>query len=525
MINLMALWQPIGDTMSNSNRNIASSTTSYLENKMQPESQERITIESFLRDITDANGVIDVSTLEKMGGGGTHDIFRSRLHPELLFKVMRDTAGKNEDEISRHLQMHDDQCEVLYETFGTSRCIVENRSIKPIKNYNSNDKTQVAIISVVPFDSCFESKEKFGFNVSPIELDPFLIESRPHLYQIANKELLGGKHIKPSPYVMNNYPLLNPQFENIFKLLDTEPSLVVVMREFLTKYKTFYKRSGALLDTVGLDNVVFYKNDHGWQFKLGSVIKHDTSALTKKTLQEIKTNPAIVNESPLYSTSVFLMPACIRALNACAEKVGIGKVIDDIDLDENTINILATMHEQLGKGTRILSYAKHGQLTQALALFQQYVPEEKEYNTELRDTMGTHYWEHIKKSGQASSQEEVTAYLNMLSDPRNDFPDFRKKAVEEAIAGLSKQQRSYLTEETKLDINNLSSTARAASKLGIQPQIIPEEKNAVVLDHSKSTAIASSPKTPDLTADEISNNEMVESAFGQASDTAKKLRH
>lgn len=428
--------------MSNSGRNIASSTTSFLTTKMQLKQQDGITVESFLKDITDSDGVIDISKLEKIGVGGTHDIFRSKLHPELLFKVMRETAGKNTDELGRHLQMHDDLCEVLYETFNTSRCIVEKRSIKNIKNLNSNNEATAAIVSVVPFDSCFESKEKFGFNVTPVELDPCLIESRRHLYQTANKELLGDKQVKPSSYVMKNYPSINPQFEKIFKLLDTEPSLAAIMREFLTKYKTFYKRSGILLDTVGLDNVLFYKDTNGWQFKLGSVIKHDSGALTKKTLQEIKDNPAIVHESPLYSTSIFLMPACIRALNVCAEKVGIGKVIDDIVLDDNTINILASMHEQLGKDHRIMSFAEHGEFTKALQLFNLYITEEKEYDTRLRDMMGTKYWEHIKKGGQPSAPEEVTTYLDMLRDARNNFPDFRKKIVEEAITGLNELQRS-----------------------------------------------------------------------------------
>ncbi len=441
--------------MSNS-RNTTSSTTSFISQKMP--AQPNTTVASFLTDIADVDGVIDLATLEKIAGGGTHDIFRSKQHPALLLKVMRDTAGKNKDDLALPLQMHDDQCEVLYETFAPSRCIVENRSIRQIKNLQSNHETQVAIVSVVPFDSCFESKEQFGFNVVPIECDPLLIESKRHLYQMANRELLGDKQVKPSFYVMKNYPLLNPRFEKIFKLLETDAGLAVAMREFLTKYKKFYKRSGLLLDTIGLDNVLFYKDANGWQFKLGSVIKHDSAALTRKTLEAIKTNPSIVHDSLLYRTSIYLMPACIRALNACAEKVGIGKIIDNIVLDESTINRLAKMHEQLGKDHRIINFAEHGQFAKALELFQQYVPEEKEYDTRLRDMLGTHYWEHVKKGGQTNSLEELETYLTMLRDPRNDFPDFRKKAVEEATVGLQDKLQSMQNLEEKVSHKKSSAT-------------------------------------------------------------------
>ncbi len=54
------------------------------------------------------------------------------------------------------------------------------------------------------------------------------------------------------------------------------------------------------------------------------------------------------------------MPACIRALNACAEKVGIDKIIDDIVLDEKTIDALATIHRQMEMNQRAFRCAKQG---------------------------------------------------------------------------------------------------------------------------------------------------------------------
>jgi len=44
-------------------------------------------VESFLNAIS-SNGSINLSTLKKIPGGGTHDIYRSEQNPELLLKII-----------------------------------------------------------------------------------------------------------------------------------------------------------------------------------------------------------------------------------------------------------------------------------------------------------------------------------------------------------------------------------------------------------------------------------------------------
>ncbi|MCX7114434.1 MAG: hypothetical protein NTW08_00750 [Gammaproteobacteria bacterium] len=394
-----------------------------------------ISVESFLAEITGPDGVINLSTLTSFNGGGTHAIYRSDKCPGLLLKVMHRTVGKERAELSQHLEQLTKQYAALYDTFGELRCIIETRSIQSIKA-SDTAHPQETIVSVVPFDPCFQSEEKFGFNVESEELSESLIDSKRYLYGVATRSLLGS-HEKPSPYVIKNYPLLNKNFEQIFRRLDSEPSLVVAMREFLNQYKLFYKQEGILLDTIGFDNVLFYNTTAGWQFKLGSVIKHDTRALTKKVLEEILHDPTVVKESFEYFTSVYFMPACIRALNACAEKVGIDKIIDDIVIDEKTIDALATIHRQMEMNQRAFSCAKHGDFSRALKLYHQYQSDEKVDATETSDFMGTLYWDFIKNGGQASSRSEVEAYLMILRDERNAFPEDRQKIVGEAIEGLA----------------------------------------------------------------------------------------
>lgn len=221
------------------------------------QSSQLLPVDLFLKKITEPSGAIHLSTLKKLGGGGTHDIYRSDKCPDLLLKVMRHTVGKNDIELSEHLQKLSEQYSVLYRVFGEARCIVEKRSIQSIKS-GDTDIPQQGIVSVVPFDTCFDSKEKLGFNVQPAELDGVLVTSKRYLYKEVNRFFL-GKNERPRPYVIRNYLSLNNNFEAIFKLLDTDESLKIAMQEFLIKYKSFYKETGILLDTIGADNVLLQR--------------------------------------------------------------------------------------------------------------------------------------------------------------------------------------------------------------------------------------------------------------------------
>lgn len=455
-------------------------------------------IESFLKDIVGPDGAINLADLKKIAGGGTHDVYQSERHPGLLLKVMKRKTGKSVAELSEHIKKLDQEYSILYKTFEPSRCILEKRSMQLIKT-NSSDEPTNTIVSVVPFESCFASKEKFGFNVKPLELDGGLIESKRYLYQRASTELM-GVDAKSSAYVMRSYPTLNPEFERIFKLLDTDKGLAATMKEFLTKYGVFYRKSGILLDTIGLDNVLFYKDNEGsWQFKLGSVIKHDTGALTKKMLAEVNKNPAIANSSFASFTSIYFMPACIRALNACAAKLGMSRVVDDVTLDEKTIDTLAEVHLQLGEMRRINNYTEHGEFSKALALYRQYnakdgnASKDKLDNTELRDNLGTRYWGFIQHGGKYKSRDEIEAYLEILQDKRNKFPDFRIKAVEEAIAGLTRMIQSLEAvkkDSTQpMDLNNKGigeSDKHFVARLGRrQVQLRGQSSTARILEETK----------------------------------------
>lgn len=90
----------------------------------------------------------------------------------------------------------------------------------------------------------------------------------------------------------------------------------------------------------------------------------------------------------------------------------------------------------------IINYAKDGEFSTALKLYNEYIVTEKSHNTKLREMLGTLYWDFVKKGRKVSSRKEIESYLKMLCDDRNKFPDSNKIIVEESIDGLKKKIQS-----------------------------------------------------------------------------------
>lgn len=384
-----------------------------------------------------SDGAIDLSQLERLPGGGTHDIYKLRSNsnaaPAYLLKVMQRSVGKTQPELSDEITKLTDQYAAFYRVFTPERCLVENRSIEEVVK-DDTSAAQTAIVSVVAFDTCFASKDKFGFMVEPLEMDEVIINQNSENYKAMNLALLGSA---TESFNLENYLSFHKEFQPVFQKLGEDPGLQTVMREFLSKYKQFYQETGILLDTIGLDNVVFYKDDAGWQLKLGSAIKHDTKTLMLKTLAEIAVDPTAATKSFQAETSIYLMPACIRTLNAFGLTLGMGKIIEDMPFTDADCDNLSRAYLQLKNSTRAVDYAKHNDFATALAFFRLHVAEgSADHNNYVRDKLGTGYWQYLKESGETRPAAEITEFLAMLCDPRNQFPAAREALVQEARQGL-----------------------------------------------------------------------------------------
>lgn len=309
-------------------------------------------------------GAIDLNKLIKVKISGTHVIYKLNDTPLFLLKIIKESIGKDLQTLETILNDLINKYNTLYHVFGESRCLIEHRLIHSVKE-NKESITKNAIISIVKYDKCFESKEKFGFVTEAIETSERKIQANPLKYHQMNMSLLGDE-LPKEPFDSELFLYFYESFRPIFQLLDKEESLKDVMAEFLEKFKIYYYQTGQFMDFTGSDNVLFYKENNIWKYKIGNVIKVETREKIKSMIQEIRVNPASVKED---WTNIFFAPSWIRALNATGEQLKLGRIIEDITLSKEDSENLFKIHQMLPLYYRAILHAQEQDFEKALAFF------------------------------------------------------------------------------------------------------------------------------------------------------------
>ena len=443
------------DTLANRLRNLPVDSYTKMTNLVSthfPQSKrvrsvEKREVSEYLSSLPrDKEDAIDLSRLIKLPGGGTHDIYKSEENPLFFMKVMRNTVGNPTDKLKENLAELTHKYNELYQIFGTSRCLIETRFIDSVKEKDWPTAKE-SIVSVVKYDTCFQSEEKFGFNTDALEKDGVKITDNLSQYHEMNSFLMGAEKATKG-FDIENYLVFQESFRPIFKLLDDDENLRELMLDFLTKFKEYYKKTNQLMDFIGKDNVLFYKTGSAWEYKVGSVIKHETGEATKTMLREITNNPSAVNESFKNWTLIFYVPSWIRALNATAKKLGMDRIIEDITLSKEDSQNLAHIHTKLPLNDRAVLFATHHKFKKAMQLFNQYKNTSSSHDTAIRDTLGTIYWCYIKNEHVKRPKDEIKAFIELLNDPRNEFPEYRWTEVRSAIEGLDAEFKKFESIDT-----------------------------------------------------------------------------
>ncbi len=406
----------------------------------------------YLNELPRKNGAIELSQLAVLPGGGTHEVYISKgmslgNKSSFVLKVVRGTIGKPTKDLNSELLDLTDKYNNLYSIFGETY-LQETRYIESILK-EGWEKPKQAIISIGKYDHCFETKEQFGFNSSPIESDGIELDElgikenakRLQRYHLTNLFLTGVE--KPNLKFKFDYFLeFQESFKDVFDMLDdeNEESLRTAMKDFLNKFKEHYKKTNRLMDLIGINNVLFYKEDGKiWRYKVGTVLKHETGLATIGMLEKIRKDPSTVNNSFQEWTQIFYVPSWVRLLNATALKLGMNKIVDDIKLSKEDSERLANIYKVL-PGNIAISYAKERNFEAALKQIIEEEVKSNKHDTRARDLVGVKYWTHIQnKDIKRLQKEEIKVFYDLLTHPKNKFPNCRWEQVISAIVGLLKK--------------------------------------------------------------------------------------
>ncbi|STX28276.1 Uncharacterised protein [Legionella beliardensis] len=361
------------------------------------------------------SGAIDLTKASRIAEGGTHLLYRFPDAPYVI-KLMKQNPNAQE------LKELEKKYAVLYMCFdqdGKQRCIREQHLTLPVKLPGKD--TYPAALSIVPYENCFKSKIKFDFKIEPAELDPYLIDHHEGLFAQANKTLI-HKDDSESGFNLKDYKVIDERIGAILQRLDSDPKLQEAMIEFLNHYREFYQQTNIILDAMGFENILFFKDESGdWQFKIGSAIKHDTGAYTNELFATLNADSEVNLQEFFNFTHAYFSPANIRAVNACAMKLGLEPVIHDVIIDTKD---LVKISQQLSLAERMLAYAKHGDFTKMHTILEE---NKDKLNFNLKD-----FWaypliadEYIKHGRPA---REFSNYLKIVSQLPVNLPENEEQA-------------------------------------------------------------------------------------------------
>lgn len=383
------------------------------------------------------SGAIDLTKAEEIAQGGTHVLYRFPEAP-FVIKVMRQNPSAKElDELEKKYA-------VLYDSFdkdGKQRCIREQHITHQVL-LPGKKEPQSAALSFVPYEKCFKAKIKFDFKIEPAELDPYLVEHYQELFFRANKTLI-PKGSPEAGFNLNEYTIIDERVGAILQRLDNDPTLRDTMIEFLNHYRDFYQKTNIILDAVGFENILFFKDESGdWQFKVGSAIKHDTGKYTNELFNTLQAGNEVDLNDFVNFTHAYYSPANIRAVTICAMKLGLEPVINDVTIDPNN---LFQISQKLSTAERMFAYARHGdfekmdkilqenkeQLSFNLKDFWTYPRIAEEYIKHGRPPLALqHYLDTVSKFP-VVLPEPPCALVKMLQEPQ--LEDFEKTKKDQYI--------------------------------------------------------------------------------------------
>ncbi|MEA3496156.1 MAG: hypothetical protein U9R42_09000 [Bacteroidota bacterium] len=303
-------------------------------------------IHSFISELPNREGYVDFSQLQKCGHGGTHDVFIYPQNPKFVIKLNRGALEKalsvGQSTLPPEIQKMADQYiegennknEQLYEHFGQKHCLREKAMIQKIRiEKDGNYQDITGVISIQEASDIFKDRNKKDFSTGYTEQDPELGKNK-EIYDRMNKALLGKEEFNE-----NDFLEFNDKLKSIFELVDSDKEFADCMRVFLLKFKNYFEASGRFIDLVGQENVLFYKEEGKWTFKLGSVVKVENKEVMTEAMQALAENPEGINQDERLRNQLMNQLALIRLLNASGLKVGIGKIVDIELTDEQLENL------------------------------------------------------------------------------------------------------------------------------------------------------------------------------------------
>lgn len=271
---------------------------------------EADSIQTYLDSLPRINECIDFSKLQKIGSGGTHDVYQSAVDQRYVIKIDRSILAKVKESGSTtakaetYIKERNEENEALYDRFGRNNCIKERVIRAKVYIPAPQGPAEIeTVISVQEKSDIFTIKDAVDFGTG-------------------YKGKIG---------------------EDLHARISADLRFKAKMAEFLTRFKEYFEQTGKFIDLIGEKNVMFYKDEQDqWLYVIGSVTKGDSREKFEKAYEKFTKNPEILSEAE--KNSLRNGAAVINLVNEAGTACGIGKVTETNVSDkeiEKIINMLS----------------------------------------------------------------------------------------------------------------------------------------------------------------------------------------
>ena len=194
-------------------------------------------LESFMRELPNIDGFIDFSQLQRIGQGGTHDVYIFPQNPAFVIKLNRAVRGVLKDAFSvdpidreaidQHIEGENSRNEQLYKHFGQEHCLYEKVMLQKVSvEQDGVMQNTEGVISIQKASDVFKDPNQKDFCTGYTEQDPSMKQNK-EVYDKMNKALLGNYEFDE-----NDFLKCNENLRTFFELRTKTKNLRIVYENF-----------------------------------------------------------------------------------------------------------------------------------------------------------------------------------------------------------------------------------------------------------------------------------------------------